>query len=404
LNALPLREKKMKGLGLSQWGIIIILSFLTALEPLSTDLYLPGFIAISETFNVSVASVQISLSTFLGGFALGQLFWGPLADRFGRKKPIFLSLLIFILASLACAHVKTIEQLWGVRFIQAIGGCGGVVISRSIITDYFKKDQTLKMFSILAMIMGIAPIIAPSLGNIILKFLSWRGLFGILAIFGALFFVLTLFFLPETNKNPVKSETNVLKGYLSILKVRKFFIYSLVAGIANGILMIYTSTGPFLILEIAGLSKDMFSLIFAINAVGLMIGSSIISFLQKYIVPKKIVKYTLFIMTLASVVMLIIISMDISKSLILSVFFIYLFTIVFSIGILFPTTTDLAITPFSGSSGTASSLFGAIQIATAFVCTLISSLMMDGTILTIGIEFFLCCVVGFVVLFAKIKN
>jgi DHA1 family bicyclomycin/chloramphenicol resistance-like MFS transporter len=251
------------------------------------------------------------------------------------------------------------------------------------------------------MIMGIAPIIAPTLGNTALKFLSWEGLFETMAILGGLLFILTLFLLPETNKKAIKSDNSVLRNYLDILKNRKFLVYSLIAGIANGALMIYASSGPFLIMEKGGFSGDMFSLIFAINAIGLMIGSSITSFLQKYIATKKLIKYTLFFMTLVSVVMLIIMSIGISISIILFVLFFYLF----AIGILFPTTTDLAITPFSGNnSGTASSLFGTIQVATAFICTLISGLMMDGTIITVGIAFFLCCMVGFIAVFAKIKD
>lgn len=390
----------MKGISLKQWGVIIILSLLTALEPLSIDLYLPGFIAISEAFNTTIASVQISLSTFLGGFAVGQLFWGPLADRYGRKKPILLSLTIFILASIACLYVRTIEQLWVVRFIQAIGGCGGVVISRSIITDYFDKKQTLKMFSILAMIMGIAPIIAPTLGNLALKFLSWEGLFETMATLGVVLFLLTAFFLPETLKKPIASDTSVLKNYLTILKVRKFVVYSLIAGIANGALMIYASSGPFLIMEKGGFSGDMFSLIFAVNAISLMIGSSITSFLQKYIATKKLITYALSFLTFLSIVMLVLMWMDVSISLILFVLFFYLF----GIGVLFPTTTDLAITPFSNNSGTASSLFGTIQIATAFLCTLISGLLMNGSVITVGIAFFVCCIIGSILVFIKIED
>ncbi|MDL2231805.1 MFS transporter, partial [Porphyromonadaceae bacterium OttesenSCG-928-L07] len=166
----------MKNFTLFQWMIIIILSLLTALEPLSIDLYLPGFLMITEAFSTTPAAVQLSLSTFLGGFAVGQLFWGPIADRFGRKKPILISLLIFIVASIACIYVRTIEQLWVVRFIQALGGCGGIVISRAVVTDYFDKSKTLRIFTLLALIMSVAPIVAPLIGTTILKFSAWKGL------------------------------------------------------------------------------------------------------------------------------------------------------------------------------------------------------------------------------------
>lgn len=133
----------MKELSLKQLSIVFILALLTALEPLSIDLYLPGFIDIAKSFHVDSAAVQISLSTFLAGFAIGQLIWGPLADKYGRKKPIIISLVIFILASIACMYTQTIEQLWVVRVIQAIGGCGGIVISRAVVYDYFEKNKCL---------------------------------------------------------------------------------------------------------------------------------------------------------------------------------------------------------------------------------------------------------------------
>ncbi|MDL2215429.1 MFS transporter, partial [Dysgonomonas sp. OttesenSCG-928-M03] len=149
----------MKNYSLAQWGVIIILALLTALEPLCIDLYLPGFLQISETFSTPIASVQISLSTFLAGFAIGQLIWGPLADKFGRKRPILISLFVFILASFVSLYVRSIEQLWVIRFLQALSGCGGVVIARAVVTDYFDKTKTLKIFALLALIMGIAPIV-----------------------------------------------------------------------------------------------------------------------------------------------------------------------------------------------------------------------------------------------------
>ncbi|MDR2949051.1 MAG: multidrug effflux MFS transporter [Prevotella sp.] len=392
----------MRNFSLAQWIVIFILSLLTALEPLSIDLYLPGFILISDAFNTNVSAVQISLSTFLAGFAVGQLIWGPLADKFGRKKPILASLVIFIIASIACIYVKSIEQLWVVRFIQAIGGCAGVVISRAIVTDYFDKSKTLKIFALLALIMGIAPILAPSIGNGVLKIFSWEGLFGAMATLGIILFILTLFFLPETYKaQKQKREANVLASYWEILKNRKFVVYSLIAGIVNGALMIYVANGPFLIMEKGGFSSNAFSIIFAVNAFGLMVGSYLTSVLQKYIATNKLVKQALLFMSAAGLILLIAMYANVSIVIILFILFFY----VFPIGVLFPTTTELAITPFANTnnSGTASALFGSIQLATAFICTLISSFISDGSMVTVGITFFLCSMLAFVIVFSRIN-
>lgn len=390
----------MKSFSFAQWVIIIILSLLTALEPLSIDLYLPGFILIADALGTSVAAVQISLSTFLGGFAIGQLVWGPLADKYGRKKPILASLVIFIIASIACIYVKTIEQLWVVRFIQAIGGCGGIVISRAVVTDYFDRTKTLKIFALLALIMGIAPIIAPSIGNGVLHAFNWEGLFGAMAALGIFLFLLVLFLLPETHTNRrTDVNSNVLRDYLNVLKVRKFVIYSLIAGIVNGALMIYVANGPFLIMEKGGFTNSTFGLIFATNAGGLMVASLLTSILQKYIATNKLVKHALLFMTAVSLVLLGAMYANASMNVILVALFFY----VFPLGILLPATTELAITPFSDNSGTASSLFGGIQLGVAFLCTIISGFISDGSVIAVGIAFFLCSILAFVIVFSRIN-
>lgn len=391
----------MKNFSLQQWLVIVVLALLTALEPLSIDLYLPGFIDIAKAFSTTIPSVQISLSTFLGGFAVGQLLWGPLADRWGRKKPILLSLLIFVVASVACIYVRTVEQLWVVRFIQAIGGCGGIVISRAVVTDYFDKTKTLKIFALLALIMGVAPIIAPSIGNAVLSVFSWQGLFGTMAVLGAVLFLLTILFLPETSKKQTgNTDANVVKDYLQILKVKKFTVYSLIAGIVNGALMIYVANGPFLIMEKGGFSSDMFGLIFGINAFGLMIGSYLTNVLQKYIATNKLVRYALVFMLAVSIAMLGAMYANVNIHIILVILFFY----IFPMGILFPATTELAITPFAGTrnSGSASALFGSVQLLMAFFCSMGANLISDGTVGAVGLSFALCSILAFVIVFVKI--
>lgn len=395
----------MKSLSLIQWGVVFILALLTALEPLSIDLYLPGFLTISEGLKTDLVSVQMSLSTFLAGFAIGQLIWGPLADRFGRKKPILFSLALFIMASMACMFVTKIEQLWILRFVQAIGGCGGIVISRAVVTDYFDKDQTLKIFSLLAMITGVAPIIAPLLGNQVLHlFHSWESLFATMMTIGVILFLSAFLFLPETRLNGALGrgrKENLLKNYYQILKNRRFLIYALVAGIANGALMIYVSNGPFLIMEKGGFSSNAFSLVFAVNSLGLILGSYSANLLSKYVKSSKLVKQALFVMLGISLMMLTVMCLDVSMGGILICLFFYLYLI----GLLFPLTTELALSPFmEKNSGAASSLFGTIQMSLAFACTLISGVMSNGTITVIGLEFVLCALLAFITVFGKIKE
>ena len=392
----------MKGFSLSQWSVIIILSLLTALEPLSIDLYLPGFIEIGNAFKAPVSDVQLSLSTFLAGFAIGQLLWGPLADKYGRKKPLLVSLVIFAAASIGCLYVPSIEWLWGMRFIQAIGGCAGVVIARAVVTDYFDKNNTLKIFAILALIAGIAPIVAPSIGNAVLRLLQWEGLFEVLAVLGVLAFLLVLFFLPETQTQNVTSRTeNTFKVYFSLLHNKRFAIYSLVAGIVNGALMIYVANGPFLIIEKGGFSSDAFSLIFSVNALGLMAASFLTTVLQKRMATNNLVKCAIFMMAVVSVVLLTAMYIQVSMPIILFILFFY----IFPIGILFPTTTELALMPFAetNKSGSASALFGSIQLGIAFICTVVANYISDGTVVSVGISLLFCGVLLFAIIFSRIQ-
>lgn len=381
--------------------IIIILSLLTALEPLSIDMYLPAFISISKAFGTTLAAVQLSLTAFLGGFAIGQLFWGPLADRFGRKKPILVSLFIFIAASIACIYVKTIEQLWVMRFLQALGGCGGVVISRAIVTDYFDHTKTLKIFTLLALIMSIAPIVGPLIGNAALGTFNWEGIFWIMVFLGIGLVLLSLFFLPETykktNRRPIG---NVFNNYLNILKVRKFTFYALVAGVANGALMVYVGNAPYLILEYGQLSGNAFSGIFAINALGLMIASYLTNAFQKYTTTQRLVKYSLAVMAVTSVLLLVALFINSNIYIVLSILFFF----IFPIGILFPATTDLAMKPFTDNSGSASALFGSIQLLIAFICTIIANLINDGSIVSVGAAYFFCGAMAFLFILPKVKE
>ena len=391
----------MKSFTFIQWIIIIILSLLTALEPLSIDMYLPAFIPISEAFNTTLAAVQLSLTAFLGGFAIGQLFWGPLADKFGRKKPVLISLIIFIAATIGCIYVKTIEQLWIMRFLQALGGCGGVVISRAIVTDYFEQTKTLKIFTLLALIMSIAPIVGPLIGNAILRSFSWEGVFWVMALLGTGLILLTLLFLPETyKKSNRKPIGNVFTNYLGILKIRRFTFYAFVAGVANGALMVYVGNAPYLIMEHGQLSGNAFSIIFAINALGLMVASYLTNVFQKYTTTQRLVKYALAVMSVTSILLLSAIFINLNIYCTLSILFFF----IFPIGILFPATTELAMKPFTDNSGSASALFGSIQLLIAFLCMIISSLINNNSVLSVGAAYFICGLIAFFCILPKIKE
>lgn len=367
--------------------VVLILALLSALEPFSIDLYLPGFLKIADYYQTDLKAVQFSISTFLAGFAVGQLFWGTISDRFGRKWPTMISLLLFIAATLACIYATSIEQFWIARFFQAFAGCAGVVIARAVVNEYFAKDVTMQVFSLLAIIAGVAPIIGPVAGNFLVSHFNWQSTFVTLLIIGIICLVTVIFFLPETK---VKTETkpgNLVKEFKIVLKDKTFLKYTLIGSLTYSILMIYLANAPYLIMEYGKLSSHYFSYIFAFNAIGLVIGAWFSnSILARWWSVRQIIKGTVFGGLAISVVFL---GMCISKQPI-EALLIPLFFLVLTLGILFPTTTKLALEPFNENSGSASALLGSLQLIVTFIISAITNIIPADLLFLTGLALFLC--------------
>lgn len=382
--------------------ILIVLSLLAALEPLSVDIYLPAFSDIAQNLDVDMAMVQISLSTFLAGFAFGQLLWGPVSDYYGRKKPIILAMLLFIICSLIAAHVTSIEQLWVIRFFQAFSGCAGVVIGRAIVNDLFEGDIRKKAFSLLVVISGVAPIIAPTFGNAILKIWHWQGVFYTMALFGILTVLLSIFLLPKSksvqelplSNAPKPSLKNMFVGYVKVLGNWKFLIYTLIGAMMYGAIMTYISNAPFIIMTIGGLSSDVFAIIFTINAIGLIIGTLLITPLDKKLGTTKLIKIALLLQLPVTALLVVLSISAFSIITLLLVLFINLVLI----GILMPTTTSLALESFTIESGTASALMGFIQLFFTFIFTTLVSYLQNNSIISTMIALLFCATLSLIIL------
>lgn len=382
--------------------VVIVLSLLAALEPLSIDIYLPAFNDIVESLGVSMGSVQISLSTFLAGFAVGQLLWGPVSDYYGRKKPIIIAMLIFTLCSIIAAQVTSIEQLWIVRFFQAFSGCAGVVIGRAVVNDIFEGNMRTKVFSLLVIISGISPIIAPAIGNAILKVWHWQGIFYTMAIIGVITVLLTLLFLPKNTSvkelniqnAPKPNLKNMTIGYIRVMGSWQFVVYTLIGAMAYAFLMTYVSNAPFIIMTTGGMSNDMFSFIFAVNAIGLIIGTVIISPLSKIFSLKKITMLSLIVM-LPIAALLIVLALTPTLSII--PILVVLFLNLILIGTLMPITTSLALEPFTKESGTASALMGFLQLFFTFLFSAAVSSLQNESIVVPMVALFLCTILSLII-------
>ena len=390
----------------NEFLIIIILALLTALEALSIDLYLPAFKAISQDLKTDIGKVQISLSNFLGGFAIGQLLWGPLSDRLGRKLPILIAIAIYSISSLLILTTSSIEELWFYRFLQAFSGSAGVVIARAVVTDIFDKSRTTNIFAVLALIAGIAPIIGPSTGNLLLNLGHWHNVFIAMATMGFSAILLVLFFLPETliinnqNEHTKIKKNSIIGSYLSVLKNKTFLIYTLIGSMAYSGLMIYISNSPFLVMEKGGFSGSQYSLVFASNAIGMMRASYSVNYLLKYFHSKQIVKVASIVQFVIGLMIVLAVWINLPIIYLLILIFLYLIPI----GLLFPTITALALENFKKDSGTASAVFGFVQLLITFILSAIIGWIQAGSIFPMAFGLFLCAFISLVLsLISKTK-
>lgn len=343
--------------------LIILLGILAALGPFTIDMYLPGFKRIAEDFGTNEKQVAFTLTSYFVGIAVGQLIYGPIVDKYGRKKPLLAGLFIYILAAIGCALSPNIETMIGMRLLQALGGCVGMVASNAIISDIYEKDKRAKAFSSIMLVMGVAPLIAPSFGSLLLKKADWEYIFYFLAIFSALVAGLIYFFLPETSRymhsNKLKVK-KISKDYWEIMQNKTFLFYTLAGSLAMSILFAYVSSAAFVFLTIHKLDQTTFSLLFAVNASGLISGSYINGMLTKYVNYIKIAKIASWV--LSFVAMVILIAVNFRSDLHYYWIVAGIFSILFLIGFVNPNATAASLAPFTDNAGAASALGGAVRM------------------------------------------
>ncbi|MGB1580771.1 MAG: Bcr/CflA family multidrug efflux MFS transporter, partial [Nevskiales bacterium] len=360
----------------SSW--ILILGMVIAIGPMAIDMYLPGLPALQDDFQTDAAGVQLSLASFFLGLALGQLIYGPLSDRFGRRPPLLVGLTLFTLASLGCALAPSLDALIALRFVQALGGCAGMVITRAMVRDRFPPQEMARILSLLVLVLGVAPILAPSLGSLVLSIFGWQAIFLILAGFGCLCLLLVGRWIPESLQSPTEriQLADVLQTYLRLLRHRRFMGYALSGGVAQAGLFAYIAGSAFVFIEVFGLSPTTYGWLFGINAAGLIAASQFNRrVLQRY-PAQRVLKRALSVYC-ASSLLLLLVSMSGIGGLI--GFILPLWLCISSLGFSFPNSTAAAMTPFGDRAGAASALLGTLQFGIAGVAATISGAWYNGS-------------------------
>lgn len=258
------------------WGLVILLGLLTAMGPLAIDMYLPSLPAIGAALRADPSQTQATVATFLAGMAIGQMFYGPASDRLGRRGPILFGVIVFILASVGCAMAQTIDQLLIGRFVQALGACAGGVVVRAVVRDQFNHTETARMLSLMMLIMGLAPILAPLLGGVLLGLGDWSWNFWFMAIFGAVLGVAAFLRLKESRSEATAiqaSKENPLQSYFAVLREKRLVGYVLAGALNGAVLFTYVASSPGLMMGTYGVPVAVFPFLFSLNAVAI-IGSS----------------------------------------------------------------------------------------------------------------------------------
>ncbi|MGD3155224.1 multidrug effflux MFS transporter [Staphylococcus warneri] len=284
---------------------VIILGALTAIGALSIDMFLPGLPEIKNDFHTTTSNAQLTLSLFMIGLALGNLFAGPISDATGRKKPLWISMFIYTLASLGIVFVTNIEVMIALRFIQGVTGGAASVISRAIASDMYKGKELTKFLSLLMLVNGVAPVIAPAIGGIILSFAVWRMVFIILTIFGILMVIGSLTKVPESLQEDEKDSNGIkemFKNFKHLLVTPKFVLPMLIQGFSFIMLFTYISASPFIIQKIYGMSALQFSIMFAAIGITLIISSQLVGILVDRIERRQLLKIVTYIQVLGVVI------------------------------------------------------------------------------------------------------
>lgn len=335
--------------------MIIFLGMLSAFGPFVTDMYLPVLPRMAEIFNCSTSTAQFGLTMSLVGLAVGQLFFGPLSDKYGRRPVLLASMILFAASTVVILFSPTMEAFNLCRLFQGIGGAGGIVLSRSIATDYYSGRELAKMLAIIGAINGIAPVVSPVVGGVVSTFTGWQGIFLVLLAIGLVIMLMCVRF-RESHPLEKRNPNGVVASFASILRLLRmpyFVVYVLMYAFACGILFSYISSAAFIIQNHYGYSPLVFSICFAVNSVFIGIGSGLSVKLKESTRAAAIGSTTLMVVAIAQIVA----GQFVDSFVLYEVFMLILLT---GVGIMLTSATTLAMSEGRQFVGAASAVFGAV--------------------------------------------
>ncbi len=383
MNQIPPRSK------MQNLFLILMLGSLNALTPFSIDLYLPAFPQIALALNTTIAKVAFSVSTYFVGYAVGQLLYGPLLDRYGRKPPLYAGLILYMIASVTCTFSENVEQLMLYRVFQAFGGCVAGVAATAMVKDFYPQKEATKVFSMLMLVLSTSPLLAPTIGSFIAESWGWKAEFIALTALAAAILFFVFFFLPEGHKGDTSVSLNpksITSEFKKIFSIPMFHVHTLAGSFAFAGLFVYIAGSPAIFMEGFQVSAQVYSAIFAFLAVGMIGGGQLNLLLVKKFSSRNILKTAVIIQMAVGALFFTGVLFQLYG---LTATVAFLFILLSCAGISYPNAVSLALSPFSKNAGTASALLGFIQLGIgAVISGLIGVFDIKGTLPTALVIFF----------------
>ena len=379
--------------------LILILGALATISPFSIDMYLPGFPRIATDLNTTIDKVQLSLTSYLIGISIGQMLYGPLLDRFGRKAPLFGGLILYVIASLGCALTNSVDSLIAMRFLQAMGGCVGLVASQALVSDLFPANKRAEVFSTITLVIAVSPMIAPTVGGYVTAVINWSWIFIILAGIGMLIIAAIYFFLP-TGKQPDQSVSlrpkAVINGYATVIKQPQFLIYTLAGGLATAAPFAYIAGSSDVFMNIYHVTEQQYGWIFAFLAFAMIGSTQLNHFLLKKYKSEEIIKVTLLYQSVIGFLLIVGVWNNwYNLYSLIGMMFIFLT----GQGLTGPNTSALSLAPFRKHTGSASALMGSWRMGAGAIISAIVSFLHNNTAMPMVGMMAACSIGGLIILF-----
>ena len=382
--------------------LVVFLGMLTAITPLATDLYLPALPIMPGELNTTASNIQMTIGVMTFGVAIGQLFGGPISDTMGRKVPLIIGNLLCVISALICAYAPSIEILLLGRFLQGLTGSVGVVIAKAIARDFASGQELTKLFALLMMVNGLAPVLAPLVGGQLLLFTTWRIIFVILAVFSAILLVGSFLFresLPK-EKRIAGGIGTATKNYITLIKDKQFLGQTLIQFFAFGAFFAYISGSSFVYQNIFQLSAQKFSYLFGINSCGIILASAISGRVSNVITSRQILTFSLWELTIGSLLFLVAMIFEWSLIPVTTI----LFFTVCTVSLFGSASFSMAMTNYGKMAGSASAILGFASMFAAGIVSPIVGLGGEHTGIPMGITMLVCAVLSLLCLYGLVEK